>query len=83
MTEFWSTGHGQLAVIALAVLFALGLILMVLWIVLPFGVFGTKPLLRDLLAAQLETNRKLEEIRQVLHRIETTPSPWEPRPPEA
>lgn len=83
MTELWLDGHGQAAMIALAILFALGLILMVLWIALPFGVFGTKPLLRELLAEQLETNRKLEEIRRILHSIETTPTPWEPRPPEA
>lgn len=35
------------------------LVLIVVWVVLPFAVLGIKPLLRDLLAEQKKTNQLL------------------------
>jgi hypothetical protein len=35
----------------------LGVFVLIAWILLPFAMFGIKPLLRDLLAATRETNR--------------------------
>jgi hypothetical protein len=32
----------------------------ILWILMPFAIFGTKPILRELLAEQKKTNRLLE-----------------------
>ncbi len=81
IVEAW-TGPGQIAVILLALVFALGIILLTLWVTLPFGVFGTKPLLRELIAAQQETNRKLEQVRRLLQDIEagrSWPSGTRPR----
>ena len=37
-------------------IFAFGLILSILWILVPFAVFGIKPLLRQLIAEQRRTN---------------------------
>jgi hypothetical protein len=50
-------GVGVLFLIALAVL----------WFLLPFALFGTKPLLRDLLSETRRTNALLDELRK--HRI--------------
>lgn len=36
-------------------------VIAVLWVLMPFAIFGTKPLLRQLLAEQKRTNRLLEE----------------------
>ena len=38
-----------------------GIVLVVCWIVLPFAVIGTKPLLRQLLAETKRTNALLEQ----------------------
>ena len=65
MIDLW-TGHGQIAILLLALAFGLGLIVLAVWIALPFGIFGTKPLLRELIAAHRETNKKLEEIRRLI-----------------
>jgi hypothetical protein len=43
----------------MTVLVLLGVVLLIAWILLPFAMFGIKPLLRDLLAATKETNRLL------------------------
>jgi hypothetical protein len=37
----------------------LGIVLLIAWILLPFAMIGTKPLLRELLKEQKETNRLL------------------------
>lgn len=47
---------------AMLALVAFAIVLLVVWIVLPFGVLGTKPLLRQLLAEQRRTNALLERI---------------------
>jgi len=38
----------------------LALVLAVCWIILPFALIGTKPLLRELIAEQKKTNKLLE-----------------------
>lgn len=43
------------------VLAIFGLIMTVVWIVLPFAIFGTKPLLRQILAEQRRTNELLAQ----------------------
>ena len=42
---------------------AFGIILAILWIVLPFALFGTKPLLRELIVEVRRTNALLEQRR--------------------
>jgi len=59
-------GARQIAIILLALAIAVGLIVLALWVGLPFGVFGTKPLLRRAGCSPRETNRKLEEIRRLI-----------------
>lgn len=40
------------------------LIVLVVWVALPFGIFGTKPLLRTLIAEQRKTNELLKAIEK-------------------
>lgn len=42
---------------------AFGIILAIAWIVLPFALFGTKPLLRELIIEVRRTNALLERQR--------------------
>lgn len=44
---------------AMLILWLLGVFVFIAWILLPFAMFGIKPLLRDLIAATRETNRLL------------------------
>lgn len=46
------------AIFLIGALFAL--VLAVCWIILPFALIGTKPLLRELIAEQKKTNKLLE-----------------------
>jgi hypothetical protein len=46
---------------AVMMLLILGVILLVCWIVLPFALIGTKPLLRQIIANQHETHRLLRQ----------------------
>jgi hypothetical protein len=39
----------------------LGVFVLIAWILLPFAMFGIKPLLRELIAASRETNRLLSQ----------------------
>jgi hypothetical protein len=50
-----------LAGITTIALWVLGFIIAILWVLMPFAIFGTKPLLRELIAEQNRTNRLLEE----------------------
>jgi predicted PurR-regulated permease PerM len=45
-----------------------GLVVLVLWIALPFAVFGIKPLMRRILTEQQVTNQLLQDIRDKLPR---------------
>ena len=47
---------------AIIFVWLLALVLAIVWTILPFAIFGTKPLLRQLLAEQKETNRLLRAI---------------------
>jgi hypothetical protein len=40
------------------------LVIGILWICMPFAIFGTKPLLRELLAEQRRTNQLLVEVAE-------------------
>ena len=51
MTDLAAFAPTLILVLALAALFVL-----VLWVLLPFAVFGSKPLLRELIAQQKQTN---------------------------
>lgn len=44
------------------VAFILCLVLAVVWIILPFAIFGTKPILRELLAEQKKATAALEHL---------------------
>ena len=46
------------------VFWLLGVFVVIAWILLPFAMFGIKPLLRDLLEATRETNRLLDQQRR-------------------
>ena len=56
MNDFATTG----SLLWLA-LYVLGLILAIAWIILPFALIGTKPLLRQLIVEVQRTNRLLEQ----------------------
>ncbi|KWT83872.1 MULTISPECIES: hypothetical protein [unclassified Variovorax] len=42
----------------------IALLIAVLWILMPFAIFGSKPLLRTLIEEQKRTNRLLEELAE-------------------
>jgi len=50
----------------------LGVIIAICWIVLPFAIIGTKPLLRQLIIEQQRTNALLERGRVVETVVERT-----------
>ena len=52
-------GMAGLGVFLSVALFLLGLVVAILWICMPFAIFGTKPLLRELIAEQRRTNQYL------------------------
>lgn len=72
---------------AIAMIF--GIVLIICWIVLPFAIIGTKPLLRSLLREQQRTNELLDQLtgrggqastsRPVEHRYPPSPAPSSPR----
>ncbi len=65
----WHGQGGAWAVAALSLLFALGFAVLAVWAALPFAVFGVKRLLRELLAAERDTGRQLEELRRAVARL--------------
>mgnify|MGYP000479077672 CR=1 FL=1 len=42
-------------------LFFLALLVAVLWVLMPFAIFGTKPILRQILEQQQRTNQLLQQ----------------------
>lgn len=59
-----------------AIIIALGLVfLTALWLILPFAVFGTKPLLEQIRRNGVRANALLEEIRDELIRIDIKKEP--------
>jgi predicted PurR-regulated permease PerM len=57
-----------------ALIFLFGIVLAVCWIIVPFAIIGTKPLLRSLLDEQRRTNQLLTRVAQHL-----APAPPPPR----
>ena len=51
---------GELGALGIMVGFVLGIAVAVSWIVLPFAILGTKPLLRQILAEQRLTRETIE-----------------------
>lgn len=47
-------------------LLILGVVLVICWTILPFAIIGTKPLLREILQEQRETNIHLRRLREQL-----------------
>ena len=52
-------GLAGLGVFLSVALFLLAVVVAILWICMPFAIFGTKPLLRELIAEQRKTNQYL------------------------
>lgn len=52
---------GGAGIVIIGGLIMLALAIAVLWICMPFAVFGMKPILQQLLAEQKKTNKLLEE----------------------
>ena len=63
----FATGSGLAALGGFMTLFLL--LVGILWILVPFAVFGIKPLLRQLIAEQKRTNEALTRISQQIHPI--------------
>lgn len=59
------TGNPIVLWLALAAIVLL-IVLVVCWIILPFAIIGTKPLLRELLAEQRSTNQLLTRLEAEL-----------------
>lgn len=49
-----------------------GIVILICWIILPFALIGTKPLLRQLIA-EMKRNNELLEQRLPALRVPTTP----------
>ena len=60
-----STASGLAALGTIAMLFSV--ILAILWILVPFAIFGIKPLLRDLIREQQKTYAALATVSQQIH----------------
>ncbi|MDL9999867.1 hypothetical protein QTI24_14715 [Variovorax sp. J22P240] len=57
-------GLAGLGVALYVSLLILSLVVGILWICMPFAIFGTKPILRELLAEQRKTNKLLSEAAE-------------------
>ena len=53
----------ETAIILYVVAIVLGLVLTIAWIILPFAIIGTKPILRELLREVQRTNASFELLR--------------------
>ena len=62
--------YGETFGILILIATIVGIALVVAWIVLPFAVIGTKPLLRDLLKEARQTNELLAHGNELLARID-------------
>jgi predicted PurR-regulated permease PerM len=74
------SGSASVVAILALVAIALGIVLIVCWIVLPFAVIGTKPLVRELIREQQATNRLLEAQARTFDAFAAryAPSQWQP-----
>jgi heme exporter protein D len=57
-------GPGEFGAIVWLALLVLGIVLTIAWIILPFALIGTKPLLRQLIAETRRTNELLQQRRE-------------------
>jgi hypothetical protein len=62
-------GTGSAATIYL-VLMVLAVVIAILWILLPFAVFGLKALVSQAIAEQRRTNNLLSEVKEALRKRE-------------
>lgn len=53
---------GELGAGVVLALVVFGIVLLIAWIVLPFAIIGTKPLLRELLEETRKTNALLQQL---------------------
>jgi hypothetical protein len=58
----------------LVVMWLFGLVLAIAWVILPFALIGTKPLLRELIREQRRTNELLEIRRSAAPTSERAPA---------
>jgi hypothetical protein len=58
----------------MVVLALLGVVLAIAWILLPFAMFGMKPLLRELIAETKRTNALLQEVKMAAGVAPVSPS---------
>ena len=63
----FGTGNGLAALGGFMTLFLI--LLGILWLLVPFAIFGIKPLLRQLITEQKRTNEVLTRISQQIHPI--------------
>jgi hypothetical protein len=59
-------------------LIGLAILVVVLWVMLPFAVFGMKPLLREAVREQAETRRALERLLDAVQRGQGVADPAKP-----
>lgn len=76
MTDASAGGFGALVII---VGFVFGVVLLVVWIVLPFAVLGIKHLLRELVREQQRTNQLLQAL-ELERRLPAPTAPAHPPP---
>jgi predicted PurR-regulated permease PerM len=78
--DYLSSGASIVAILALVAI-VLGVLLIVCWIVLPFAVIGTKPLVRELIREQQMTNKLIEAQTRAFDAFAARYVSTQPRPP--
>lgn len=58
-----------------AIVWIIAVVIAILWICMPFALFGTKPILRELLAEQRKTNKLLAEAAERARAQAVAPGP--------
>jgi predicted PurR-regulated permease PerM len=75
------SGAGSIVAILALVAIVLGVVLIVCWIVLPFAVLGTKPLVRELIREQQMANKLIEAQTRAIDAFAARYVATQPRPP--
>ena len=75
------SGPGSAVAILALLAIVLGVVLVICWIVLPFAVIGTKPLVRELIRAQQATNKLIETQMRAFDAFAAHYVPTRPPPP--
>lgn len=55
------------------ILILVGVVIAILWILMPFAIFGVKPLLTEILAEARETNKLLKGMQEQVARASIAP----------